>query len=82
MKKKSDFSVYLSGTHDLSNSIYLNAWICPASKERIVLWLCLIVKTRSRKSEAKKGHKGHQSWDNVHDQNWPQSMRLELVKWD
>ena len=54
-----DFSVYLSGTHDFSNSIYLNARICVASKERIVLWLCLIVKTRSRKSEAKKGHKGH-----------------------
>ena len=64
---------YLSRTHDLADSIYLNTRICVASKQRIVF--CRIINTRSRKAKAKKGHKGHQSCDDVHDQNCARSMR-------
>ena len=64
---------YLGRTHDLANSIYINTRICVASKQRIVF--CRIINTRSRKAEAEKGHKGHQSCDDVHDQNCARSMR-------
>ena len=64
---------YLGRTHDLANSIYLNTRICVASKQRIVF--CRIINTRSRNAKAEKGHKGHQSCDDVHDQNCARSMR-------